>query len=176
MSVSSISSLNPASYQSTTPSVTSNSSASASSPVVPSNDPGLAQQVSALSTTASVVATLGSYSTNDALTYDAAGLYNSIAQAGQSATTTPAASTPAASTTAASATTTPATTSTTSTAATGTGSGYYNGSGVLQSDPASSSNLTANWSSALQQNPTLSNTVAADSFAQGIIGTISTTA
>lgn len=172
MSVSSISSLNPATYQTTTPSVTSANS-SASSPVVPSNDPGLAQQVSALSTTAGVVATLGTYSTNDALTYDAAGLYNSIAQAGQSSTTTPAATTPASSTTTVS--TTPTTTTTSGTGSTGT-SGYYDGTGVLQSDTSSTSNLSANWASALKENPTLANTISADSYAQGIIGTLSTTA
>jgi hypothetical protein len=170
MSVSSINSLNPATYQTTTPLVTSSSAAS---PVVPSNDPGLAQQVSALSTTAGVVATLGSSSSNNALTYDAAGLYNSIAQAGPSTTTTPAATTPAANSTT-TGTTAPATT--TSTASTGTGSGYYNGTGVLQTDAASTSNLSANWANALKENPSLSNTVSADSIAQGIIGTISTIA
>jgi hypothetical protein len=46
----------------------------------------------------------------------------------------------------------------------------------LQSTSAGSTNLTANWASALQSNPTLSRTVAADSFAQGIIGTLSITA
>jgi len=172
MSVSSIGSLNPATYQTTTPVTTS--SGSASSPVVPSNDPGLAEQVSALSTTAGVVATLGSSTTSNALTYDAAGLYNSIAQAGPSTTTAPAATTPTSS-----ATTTGAT-STTPTTTTGTGStstsGYYNGTGVLQSDAASGSNLSANWANALKENPTLANTISADSIAQGIVGTLSTTA
>jgi hypothetical protein len=174
MSVSSISSLNPATYQSSpTSSVTSGS---ASSPVVPSNDPGLAQQVSALSTTAAVVATLGSSSSSNTLTYDAAGLYNSIAQAGPSTTTTAAATTPASSNTGT--TSAAATTPTTTTASTAgnSGSGYYTGNGVLQSDAASGTNLTANWASALKENPTLSSTVSADSLAQGIIGTLSVTA
>lgn len=172
MSVSSINTLTPTTYQTATTPV---NSSSASSPVVPSNDPGLAQQVGALSTAAGIVATLGSTTSSSDLTYNAAGLYNSIAQAGPSTTTTPAATTPASATT-----TTPASTGTTAasgtTGTTSNASDYYDGTGVLQNDAASGTNLTANWANALKENPTLSHNVAADSIAQGIIGTLSVTA
>jgi hypothetical protein len=173
MSVSSINSVSP--YL-TTPSVTS----SVSSPVVASNDPGLAEQASALSTTSGIVATLGSTSSSDQV-YDAAGLYNSIAQAGTSTNT----SSTASSGTSSGTTTTPTAASaqqslnsaildTLPTSSSNTG--FYDGTGVLQSASTTGTNLTANWASALQANPNLSRTVAADSYAQGIIGTLSVTA
>lgn len=183
MSISSVSTSSPSTYQ-YTPTTATTGTTSTSSPVVASNDPGLAQQVSALSTTAGVVATLGTASSSDALTYDAAGLYNSIAQAG---TSTTAASTTASTGTAASGSDT-ASTATPSldssilsaayptTSASSVASGFYTGSGVLQSDTTSGSNLTANWANALKENPNLSSNVAADSYAQGIVGTLSTTA
>jgi hypothetical protein len=174
MSISSIGAIAPSTYQY---SPTVSTASSSASPVVTSTDPGLAQQASALSTTAGIVATLGTAAI-DTQTYDAAGLYNSIAQAGTSTTTTPALAVPAAGTnTQVSAEqsldssilgTLPATSS--------VNSGFYSGTGVLQSASSGSASLTANWASALKANPNLSAVVAADSYAQGIVGTLSVTA
>lgn len=144
------------------------------SPVVASADPGLAQQTSALFTTAGIVATLGTASTTTQ-TYDAAGLYNSIAQAGTS--TTPALAAPAAGTNtqvAAQQSLDSAVVGTLSTSS--VNSGFYSGTGVLQSASPGNANLTSNWASALKANPNLSQVVAADSYAQGIVGTLSITA
>ena len=182
MSISPIASYTAVPYVATT-----TGSGSASSPVVASTDPGLAQQASALSTTSGIVATLGTASGTTAQVYDAAGLYNSIAQAGTSTTTSNAAA-GSASTAGTGGSTTTAGNSAASVQqsldsailntlpTTSVNSGFYYGTGVLQSTSASATNLTANWASALQSNPTLSHTVAADSYAQGIIGTLSVTA
>jgi len=158
------------------------STSGTASPVVASTDPGLAQEASALSATAGIVATLGATSTTTALTYDAAGLYNSIAQAGTSTTTSSAGAT-AASTSGSntevsaqqsldSAVLSSLSSSTSSSAT----SGYYDGTGVLQSATSDSASLTANWASALKANPNLSQVAVADSYAQGIVGTLSVTA
>lgn len=146
------------------------------SPVVASSDPGLAQQASALSTTAGIVATLGTATTTSAQTYDAAGLYNSIAQAGTSTTTTPIAIPAAGSNTQVTAQQSLNSAVVSTLPNSNVTSGFYNGSGVLQSVASNSGNLTANWASALHANPNLSNVVIADSYAQGIIGTLSVTA
>ncbi len=191
MSISSLNTITPASLL--IPVAGSTSSTSTASPVVAGGDPGLAAEASALSTTSGIVATLGSTSSTDTQVYDAAGLYNSIAQAGTSATV------PAASTTGTSTGTSSSTGSTTgdtssaaaaavsaqqslnssilSTLPGGSYSGFYDGTGVVQSTSSTSgTNLTSNFASALQANPNLSAVVAADSFAQGIVGTLSTTA
>ena len=158
------------------------STSSTSSPVVASTDPGLAQEASALSTTAGIVATLGTTSTTSGLTYDAAGLYNSIAQAGTSTTTSSATSaSTSGSNTAVSAqqsldSAVLSSLSTSTSSGSSATSGYYNGTGVLQSTSSDSASLTANWSSALKANPNLSRVAVADSFAQGIVGTLSVTA
>jgi len=177
MSISSISTASPATYQYTPTTGTSASTNSAASPVVASSDPGLAEEVSALSTTAGIVATLGTTSTSSAQTYDAAGLYNSIAQAGTTTPTTPTTAVPAAGTN------TQVTAQQSLNSAivsalpnSSSASGFYTGSGVLQSTAANNATLTANWASALQTNPNLAPTVAADSYAQGIVGTLSVTA
>jgi hypothetical protein len=133
------------------------------------------------------VATLGSTSSTDSQVYDAAGLYNSIAQAGTSTTSsntgsaTNTGSTGSGNTSSAAAAAASATqalnSSILSSLPGSSYSGFYDGSGVVQStSSAGGTNLTANWASALQANPNLAHTVAADSFAQGIIGTLSTTA
>jgi len=187
MSVSSLNTITPASLL--IPVAGSTSSTSTASPVVAGGDPGLAAEASALSTTSGIVATLGSTSSTDTQVYDGAGLYNSIAQAGTSATV------PAASTTGTSTGTSSSTGDTSSAAAAavsaqqslnssilstlpgGSYSGFYDGTGVVQSTSSTSgTNLTSNFASALQANPNLSAVVAADSFAQGIVGTLSTTA
>jgi hypothetical protein len=174
MSISSISTNTPATYQ-YSPTA---SASTVAAPVVASDDPGLAQQASALSTTAGIVATLGTATTTNAQTYDAAGLYNSIAQAGTS--TTPTVSVPATGSNTQVAAQQSLNSSIVSTlsnsSASSATSGFYNGSGVLQSTSSDYANLTANWTSALQTNPNLSHVVAADSYAQGIIGTLSVTA
>lgn len=173
MSVSSIGTSTPATYQ-YSPTVSTGSTAS---PVVTSTDPGLAQQASALSATAGIVATLGSASTTTTLTYDAAGLYNSIAQAGTSTTTTPTIAVPAAGSNteiAAQQSLNSAVVATLPNSS--TASGYYDGTGVLQSASSGGASLTANWASALKANPNLAQVVAADSYAQGIVGTLSVTA
>ncbi len=184
MSVSSINTINPASLL--IPVTGTTSAANTASPVVASNDPGLAAQASALSTTSGIVATLGSASNTGAQVYDAAGLYNSIAQAGTSTAAT--SSTGSTTGTSGSGNSTSAAaeaasaqqalnSSILSTLPGGSYSGFYDGTGVVQSTAsAGGTDLTSNWASALQTNPNLSRTVAADSFAQGIIGTLSTTA
>ena len=54
-----------------------------------------------------------------------------------------------------------------------TTSGVYSTSGLLQGLPA---NTSTNWVTALKANPNLASTVIADSFNQGIVGTLSTVA
>ena len=186
MSVSSLNTINPASLLIPVTNTATTANASANSPVVASSDPGLAAQASALSTTSGIVATLGSNSSADTQVYDAAGLYNSIAQAGTTTSTTNTGSS-ASSTTGSSNTSSAAAaaasaaqslnSSILSTLPGGSYSGFYDGTGVVQStSSASGTNLTSNWASALQANPKLSPVVAADSFAQGIVGTLSATA
>jgi len=169
MTISTLNTLTPAAYVYSPP-----ASTGSGSPVVSSNDPGLAQQVGALSTTAGIVATLGT-ATGSTQTYDAAGLYNSIAQAGTS--TTPAIAVPAAGTNTEAVAQQSLNTAIVATLpASSAESGFYNGTGVLQSASSNSAALTANWASALKSNPNLSAVVAADSIAQGIVGTLSVTA
>jgi hypothetical protein len=146
----------------------------------------LAAEASALSTTSGIVATLGSNSGTDTQVYDAAGLYNSIAQAGTSTSTASTTGTSSTSSTtdnttsaaaAAAAATQSLNSSILSTLPNSNYSDFYNGTGVVQSTTSSGgTNLTSNWASALQANPNLSAVVSADSFAQGIVGTLSTTA
>ncbi len=186
MSVSSLNTITPASLLIPVSSTGNTSSSSAASPVVTSSDPGLAAEASALSTTSGIVATLGSNSGTDTQVYDAAGLYNSIAQAGTSTSTASTTGTSSTSSTtdnttsaaaAAAAATQSLNSSILSTLPNSNYSDFYNGTGVVQSTTSSGgTNLTSNWASALQANPNLSAVVSADSFAQGIVGTLSTTA
>lgn len=170
MSISSIGAATPATYQ-YSPTV---STIGTASPVVTSSNPGLAQEASALATDAGIVATLGSAQATSAQTYDAAGLYNSIAQAGTS--TGPAITVPAGGNSQEVAQQALNSSVVSGLPSSSAESGFYSGSGVLQSAIPGSADLTANWASALKENPNLSSVVAADSFAQGIVGTLSVTA
>ncbi|HEX7643691.1 MAG TPA: hypothetical protein VF472_15905 [Burkholderiaceae bacterium] len=185
MSISSLNTINPASLLIPATNAASATGSSTASPIVQSSDPGLAAQASALSAASGIVATLGSSNGATAQVYDAAGLYNSIAQAGTSANTSGTAlstgSTGGGNASSAAAVADSAqqalNSAILSTLPGGSYSGFYDGTGVVQSaSSAGGLNLTSNWASALQSNPNLARTVAADSFAQGIVGTLSTTA
>ncbi|WP_295924481.1 hypothetical protein [uncultured Xanthomonas sp.] len=160
----------------------SSGSAQAGNPIVPSTDQAAVQQAVELSGEASVIFSLGGLAgttpADTGLTYNAAGLFNSIVNAGPS----DAAST---SSTGTSTSTTGASTST------GTGPyptldqatqtydqgllgtiaappstpGLYNASGVF-----SGQGLTPQLSSLLQSDPSLSGTVTGDLLNQGIVG------
>ncbi|KAB7767748.1 hypothetical protein [Xanthomonas sp. LMG 12461] len=160
----------------------SSGSAQAGNPIVASNDPAAVQQAVELSGEASVIFSLGGLAgtipADTGLTYNAAGLFNSIVSAGPS----DAASTSSAGT---STSTAGASTSTgtapyptldqatqtydqgllgTITAPPST-PGLYNASGVF-----SSQGLTPQLSSLLQSDPSLSGTVSGDLLNQGIVG------
>lgn len=168
---------------------TSGDSAQAGNPIVSSNDPAAVQQAVELSGDASVIFSLGGLAASTAadtgLTYNAAGLFNSIVSAGP---------TDAASTSGTSGSSTDPSTSTTGTGtSTSTATspyptldqatqtydqgllgtitappstpGLYNASGVF-----SSQGLTPQLSSLLQSNPDLSGTVTGDLLNQGIVG------
>ncbi|WP_371180568.1 hypothetical protein [Xanthomonas sacchari] len=168
---------------------TSGDSAQAGNPIVSSNDPAAVQQAVELSGDASVILSLGgltgSTAADPGLTYNAAGLFNSIVSA---------VPTDAASTTGTSGSSTDPSTSTTGTGtSTSTATspyptldqatqtydqgllgtitappstpGLYNASGVF-----SSQGLTPQLSSLLQSNPDLSGTVTGDLLNQGIVG------
>ncbi|MDV0439742.1 hypothetical protein [Xanthomonas sacchari] len=168
---------------------TSGDSAQAGNPIVSSNDPAAVQQAVELSGDASVILSLGGLAASTAadtgLTYNAAGLFNSIVSAGP---------TDAASTSGTSGSSTDPSTSTTGTGtSTSTATspyptldqatqtydqgllgtitappstpGLYNASGVF-----SSQGLTPQLSSLLQSNPDLSSTVTGDLLNQGIVG------
>ncbi|XQA69247.1 hypothetical protein ACM9XB_17215 [Xanthomonas sacchari] len=160
----------------------SSGSAQAGNPIVASNDPAAVQQAVELSGEASVIFSLGGLAgttpADTGLTYNAAGLFNSIVSAGPS---------DAASTSSAGTSTSTAGAST----STGTGPyptldqatqtydqgllgtitappstpGLYNASGVF-----SSQGLTPQLSSLLQSDPSLSGTVTGDLLNQGIVG------
>ncbi|WP_420008209.1 hypothetical protein [Xanthomonas sacchari] len=167
----------------------SGDSAQAGNPIVPSNDPAAVQQAVELSGDASVILSLGgltgSTAADTGLTYNAAGLFNSIVSAGPtdaaSTTGTSGSSTgPATSTTGTGTSTSTATspyptldqaTQTYDQGLLGTITappstpGLYNASGVF-----SSQGLTPQLSSLLQSNPDLSGTVTGDLLNQGIVG------
>lgn len=160
----------------------SSGSAQAGNPIVPSTDQAAVQQAVELSGEASVIFSLGGLAgttpADTGLTYNAAGLFNSIVSAGPS---------DAASTSSAGTSTSTAGAST----STGTGPyptldqatqtydqgllgtitappstpGLYNASGVF-----SSQGLTPQLSSLLQSDPSLSGTVTGDLLNQGIVG------
>ncbi|MCW0437194.1 hypothetical protein [Xanthomonas sacchari] len=160
----------------------SSGSAQAGNPIVASTDPAAVQQAVELSGEASVIFSLGGLAgttpADTGLTYNAAGLFNSIVSAGP---------TDAASASSAGTSTSTAGSST----STGTGPyptldqatqtydqgllgtitappstpGLYNASGVF-----SSQGLTPQLSSLLQSDPSLSGTVTGDLLNQGIVG------
>ncbi|UYK84635.1 hypothetical protein NG827_19735 [Xanthomonas sacchari] len=167
----------------------SSGSAQAGNPIVASTDQAAVQQAVELSGEASVIFSLGGLAgttpADTGLTYNAAGLFNSIVSAGPS---------DAASTSSAGTSTSTAGASTSSTGpstSTGTGPyptldqatqtydqgllgtitappstpGLYNASGVF-----SSQGLTPQLSSLLQSDPGLSGTVSGDLLNQGIVG------
>jgi hypothetical protein len=143
-----------------------NAPITSASNVAKTSDSGLAQTAVSLSAAGSIVATLGGGSSSP-LTYDAAGLLNSLVQAGTAPTSAQTASTQAT----AQNSTNQGSVSTLSTSP--TTSSVYNSSGSLQGLP---SNTSANWASMLKANPSLASTVISDSINQGIVGTLSTTA
>ncbi|MCC4593012.1 hypothetical protein LL974_17930 [Xanthomonas campestris pv. cannae] len=164
---------------------TSGDSAQAGNPIVSSNDPAAVQQAVELSGDASVILSLGglagSTAADTGLTYNAAGLFNSIVSAGPtdatSATGTSGSSTdPSTSTTGTGTSTSPYPTLDQATQTYDQGllgtitappstPGLYNASGVF-----SSQGLTPQLSSLLQSNPDLSGTVTGDLLNQGIVG------
>lgn len=138
--------------------------------VAPTNDLGLVQTSVDLSGTADIIASFGTTGT-DVQTYTAAGLLNSISQAGNSPSTSPVI--PAQGTD-----TQSLVQQSTDQGVIGSlasdpmTSGIYSSSGMLQSSIDSSSN----WATALQANPGAAGTAISDSFAQGIVGTLLATA
>jgi hypothetical protein len=142
----------------------------AANPVLKTSISGLAQTAVSLSSQNDIVATLGGASSTP-VTYNAVGLLNTIVQAGTS--TQPALTTSKGSSVQSivqalfnqgvvnTLTSTPAT------------SGIYTASGSI---PGLSSNTSTNWANILKANPGVASTVISDSFNQGIVGTLSTTA
>lgn len=143
-------------------------SGAASVPNIASASSAMVQTAVDLSATAGVIATLGASGTT-VQTYDAAGLLNAIAHAGN-----------------ASSTSIPVPPSGTDTqlqaqqqvnqGIVGTlpsdaaSSGIYNSAGTVQN---LSSDTSANWATILKSNPSLAENVIADSFTQGIVSSIS---
>ena len=120
---------------------------------------GLPQLAATLAADASVIATLGGAAVAGA-TYSAAGLLNSIAQAGAPSDAGSAAA--------------PATqTSSADAATTATDSGLYSAAGVFA---APMTDVSSNFASILKTNPGMAASVISDSFNQGIVGTFSTSA
>jgi len=143
-------------------------STEAGSPLVSGTNPGLAQTAVSLAANSGVIATLGATSSTFQ-TYDAAGLLNTIAQSGVAPST--AIPVPASGTDTQSleqqllnqgiANSLPTNTSP---------SGIYTSSGTLTS---MSSDTSTNWATILKADPSFSGTVISDSFAQGIVGSLS---
>ncbi|WP_295840761.1 hypothetical protein [uncultured Xanthomonas sp.] len=174
----------------------SSGSAQAGNPIVASTDQAAVQQAVELSGEASVIFSLGGLAgttpADTGLTYNAAGLFNSIVSAGPSdAASTSSAGTSTSTAGASTSSTGPSTSSTGPSTSTGTGPyptldqatqtydqgllgtitappstpGLYNASGVF-----SSQGLTPQLSSLLQSDPSLSGTVTGDLLNQGIVG------
>jgi hypothetical protein len=136
--------------------------------VAPNANVGQVQAAVDLSSTAGVIASFGSTGAT-VQTYTAAGILNSISQAGGDPSTPlpiPASGTDVQLV---------AQQSTDqgivgSLASDPTASGLYTASGTMQG--LSSSGSSSAWASALQANPEVASTVIADSYAQGIVGTL----
>lgn len=139
-------------------------------PVAQTNNAGLAQTAVDLAAAGSVVATLGG-GASAPLTYDAAGLLNTLVQAGTAPSSVPPASSSGSTPQSAQNSTDQAILNTLPVNA--AAAGVYTPSGTLQALPP---DTTANWANALKANPGLAATVAADSFNQGIVGTLSVSA
>jgi len=138
--------------------------------VAKSPNSGLVQTAASLAYNGNIVATLGSGSVSS-LTYDAAGLLNSILQAGTSSAPAQTTGKNSSAQVTARSSTDQGIVNTLSTSA--SASGVYTSSGSLQGLPSGTS---ANWASALKANPGLASTAIADSINQGIVGIFSTTA
>lgn len=133
---------------------------------------GLSQTAVTLSAQGGIVASLGGGSLSG-LTYDATGLFNSLIQAGAAASA-------AQTQTGTDSFTQPtaqqsldqgiAGTLASSSSSSSTGSGIYSAVGAQ----ANGVDTSTNWANALQSNPALAATVAADSLNQGIVGSLST--
>lgn len=145
----------------------SSAASAATPPVAQTNRPELARVATDLSIDASVVVAFGG-SLNNALTYNAAGLLNTLVQAGtvSEPAEVPPIDSPAQSVIqqardeAIISTLSPVPSS----------SGIYTASGALQG--LASAELSANWAAILQSNPDLAGTVVARSLAQGITRTL----
>lgn len=131
---------------------------SAGTTVAQTDRPALARIATDLSIDASVVVAFGG-SSNSALTYNAAGLLNSLAQAGTDMALPPSAG---------DALHGPTTEQAIIGALTGDPqtSGFYTASGALLGLPGA--DLSAHWATILKSNPDLAGTVVASSLAQGI--------
>ena len=141
--------------------------------------PGLAQTAADLSSQSGIVATFEAASSSS-LTYDATGLLNSLVQAGtliQPALTPTKGLSPQVTVQASASqgviNSFSKELSNTLSSSIPVTSGLYTASGATE---GLSSNVSANWASILKINPNLSSTVISDSFNQGIVGTLSTTA
>ncbi|WP_279362220.1 hypothetical protein [Xanthomonas sacchari] len=160
----------------------SSGSAQAGNPIVASNDPAAVQQAVELSGEASVIFSLGGLAgtipADTGLTYNAAGLFNSIVSAGptDAASASPAGSSTSTAGSSTSTGTAPYPTLDQATQTYDQGllgtitappstPGLYNASGVF-----SGQGLTPQLSSLLQSDPSLSGTVTGDLLNQGIVG------
>lgn len=137
--------------------------------VSPTSTPGLALTAANLSADGSIVATLGGGSSCP-MTYDAAGLLNSLTQAEMAPAQAPALNGSTAQA-AAQYSTNQGVLGALSSAA--SASGVYNSSGSL---PAVSANISANWASILAANPGLASSAISAAINQGIVGTLFTLA
>ena len=124
---------------------------------------GLVQTAIDLASAGGMIATLGG-SAYAPLTYNAAGLLNTFAQAGTVSSGGSSGTSAQNSTDMAIVDMLPANS---------VAAGVYNSSGTLQGLP---SDTTTNWANALKASPALASTVISDSFDQGIAGTLSITA
>lgn len=138
--------------------------------VAKTSDSGMADTAVSLSAEADLVATLGGGALST-VTYDAAGLLNTLMQAGSASPTTQVADNSADPQAAAQNSTDQGIVGLLPSAS--ITSGIYSSSGSPNSLP---SNISANWASILKTDPSLAPSVISDSFNQGIVGTLSTTA
>jgi hypothetical protein len=137
--------------------------------VAKTSNGGLSQTAVTLASDASVIATLGATSGATPI-YDATGMLNSLIQAGTSAASSPS----NASSDFQNAPPSLDQAIVSSLSSSPTTSGIYTADGSLQT--SSSTDLTSNWASILHTNPQLAATAIADSFDQGIVGTLSSSA
>jgi hypothetical protein len=156
------------SISSVAPSTAASTASAVANPVAKASaSPFLASEATTLALDAGVIVSLGGGSSSS-LTYDATGLFNSLAQAGQlsGAALTPGANSQTSATQSLNQgilNGLPSTATSSSTLA--ASSGVYNSAGTVE--PTST-----NWANALKANPALASTVIADSYDQGIVATL----